>query len=166
MIRRFVGRRAKLRFSRKRWRQLIIELGRRSGGTRESGAFLLSPRASDGRTITKIVYFDDLDPGCLTGAITLSGSAYPPLWDLCDQYKLRVVGDVHTHPGNGVTQSPIDQGNPMIARTGHISLIVPHLAQHPTRAAQVGLHQYLGDAGWHSSLAADASRSLYIGWWA
>jgi hypothetical protein len=160
------GRHAKLRFPRRLWRDLVAELGRRGGGTRESGAFLLTPRVFDGRRVTRVVYFDDLDPSCLTGGITLAGAAFPRLWDLCDQHRVRVAGDVHTHPGGWVGQSPIDRDNPMLARVGHLALIIPDLAQQPVRAGQVGVHEYLGDEGWRSAHGSAAARLLYIGWWA
>jgi len=166
VIRRLVGRHAKLRVHRRLWRDLVAELGRRGGGGRESGAFLLTPRASDGRTVTRVAYFDDLDPGCLTGGITLAGTAFGRLWDLCDQHQVRVAGDVHTHPGGWVGQSSIDRNNPMVARIGHLALIIPGLAQRLVRAGQVGVHEYLGDDGWHSTHGRAAARLLYIGWWA
>jgi hypothetical protein len=166
VIRRLLGRHAKLRFPRRLWRDMLVELGRRGGGARESGAFLLSPRASDGRTVTRVAYFDDLDPKCLTGGITLAGAAFPRLWDLCDEHRVRVAGDVHTHPGEWVGQSSIDQDNPMVARVGHLGLIVPGLAQRPVRAHQVGVHEYLGEDGWRAAHGRAGARLLYIGWWA
>jgi hypothetical protein len=166
VIRGLVGRHAKLRFPRRLWRELVVELGRRGEGSRESGAFLLTPRGSDGRTITRVVYFDDLDPSCLTGGVTLAGAAFPRLWDLCDQHQIRVAGDVHTHPGDWVAQSPTDHDNPMVARAGHLALIIPRLAQQPVRARHVGVHEYLGDEGWSCAHGRAAARSLYIGWWA
>ena len=52
---------------------MIAELGRRGNGRRESGAFLLCDRAGDQRTVTRVVYLDDLDPDCLTGGIEFNG---------------------------------------------------------------------------------------------
>lgn len=166
MIRRIIGRHAKLRFSRALWRGMIAELARRGRGSRESGAFLLTAIGSDGRTITQVAYFDDLDPDCLTGGITMSGAAFPRLWDLCERHGLRVAGDVHTHPGGWVEQSTTDQDNPMIAKVGHIALIVPGYAQRGARTDQVGVHEYRGDAGWRAHLGNAAATTLYVGWWA
>ena len=43
------------------WDAMIAELGRR-GRAAESGAFLLADRDGDRRTVTRVVYLDDLDP--------------------------------------------------------------------------------------------------------
>jgi hypothetical protein len=166
LIRAFRARRARLRFRREVWETLISELGRRGSGTVESGAFLLAARGTDGRTITRIVYFDDLDPDCLKGHIHIDGSAFPRLWDICDEEELRVVGDVHTHGGAWVEQSPVDRDNPMVARGGHLGLIVPHLAQRRVGPAEIGVHEYLGDAGWRSHTGRSAARLVYVGRWA
>ena len=55
--------------------------------------FLLAER-ENGRSVSKVVYLDDLDPESLVGSIHVHGSAYGKLWSLCDRESLRVVGDV------------------------------------------------------------------------
>jgi proteasome lid subunit RPN8/RPN11 len=154
---------ARLRFGRRQWRGLIAELGKRGEGVRESGAFLLVD-AEGGERVRALAYFDDLDPYCLTGGISLDGSAYGPLWQLCRERSLRVAADVHTHPTAEVRQSQTDRDNPMIAAVGHLGLIVPHLAGQPCRTEEVGVHEYRGDDGWLSALGPDAAALLYVGW--
>ena len=166
MMRRLVGRRARLRVSRRLWHNVLAELARRGQGARESGAFLLAATGTDGRTVSRAVYFDDLDAACLTGGICLSGAAFPRLWELCDRERLRVVGDVHTHPAASVQQSTTDQENPMVAYRGHIAVIVPHYAQRGGAPSRAGVHEYRGDDGWRAHLGRDAKRTLYVGWWA
>jgi proteasome lid subunit RPN8/RPN11 len=157
----FRGRRALLRMRRAEWESMIFELRRRGGGSRESGAFLLADRAGDRRTITRVVYMDDLDPGCLTGGISFNGLAYSKLWDICDARQLTVAGDAHTHPGPGVRQSSIDAENPMIAHDGHVALIIPHFAARPVRAREVGVHRYDGQ-GWQTWTGTAAGQRLFI----
>lgn len=147
----------------KLWDELIVELGRRGEGRRESGAFLLGPREGDSRLITDVVYLDDLDPGCLTGGITFDGRFYGRLWDLCHTRRLTVRADVHTHPGRSVRQSSIDRDNPMVSRPGHLALIVPRLATQPVRAEEVGVHEFLGADGWRSYFGEEASALLGLG---
>jgi proteasome lid subunit RPN8/RPN11 len=166
MMRHIVGRHARLRISHRLWRQTLAELARRGRASRESGAFLLAAADSDGRTVTRVVFFDDLDPNCLTGGISMAGAAFPRLWELCDREGLRVVGDVHTHPTEWVQQSGTDKANPMIAQRGHVAVIVPHYAQRGGNPARVGVHEYLGDAGWRANLGRNAKKKLYVGWWA
>src|SRR5437868_6371979 len=80
------------------WRRAIAELGRRSGGRRESGAFLLGERRGERRRISRVAYYDDLDPSCLDqGIVEFDGAGYGPLWRLCRESRLDVLADVHTH---------------------------------------------------------------------
>lgn len=160
----FRGRKALLRMRRADWEAMITELARRGQGRRESGAFLLRDRDGDARTITRVVYLDDLDPNCLTGGIEFDGLAYSKLWDICGAENRRVVGDIHTHPGASVRQSGIDAANPMIAQEGHVALIVPHYATRPTEPRDVGIHRY-HPSGWKSWTGKAAERRLFIRRW-
>jgi proteasome lid subunit RPN8/RPN11 len=146
------------------WDELLQELAARGGGVRESGAFLLGPPPVDSspRRALAAAYYDDLDPTSLTGGISFSGSAYGRLWDVCDERSLAVVADVHTHPGRYVAQSSTDRAHPMLAERGHIALIVPNFAQGRVAAADVGVHEYLGDGAWRSTLGARAAGALRI----
>jgi proteasome lid subunit RPN8/RPN11 len=145
---------------------MIGELGRRGEGRRETGAFLLAPRSGNASLVAQVVYLDDLDPNCLVGSIHLHGEAYSKLWSLCDREGMRVVGDIHTHPGTNVGQSRIDAANPMVARRGHLALIAPDLASRFVATAEIGVHEYRGDDGWESYFGRDAKRVIYVGRWA
>jgi len=163
VFRRFFGRNAYLRFSPTLWDEMFAQLGRRAGGRRESGCFLLANRDGDPRTVTRVVYYDDLDPASLRGDIRLDAAAYGRLWDLCDQYKARVIGDVHTHGGTYVCQSGTDRENPMVSRAGHVALLVPHLASRRAGPHEVGVHRYDGAGDWEDSFGAQAARRVYVG---
>jgi len=165
VFRALVGRGALLRFSPILWETLINGLGARAGGVQESGAFLLTPKTRDGRTITGVAYYDDLDAEALTHGIALGPAAYSRLWRRCRQDAVKVAGDVHTHPGRFVCQSEIDRANPMIALVGHVALIVPDLARRPVVPRDVGVHCYEG-SDWRSWCRGDASARLYVGRWA
>lgn len=146
--------------SRRSWRELLTELARRGRGESEAGAFLL---AADGeRLVSGVVYFDDLDPGCLRGSIALGGEAFSRLAGHCHRSGRRVIGDVHTHPFSSVAQSETDRAYPMVATAGHVALIVPFLAQRPIRRTQLGFHRYDGDAGWDSFFDRAARRRLKL----
>lgn len=166
VCRHLVGRGALLRFTSDRWLEMVAELERRAGGVRESGAFLLGRRDRERRTVASVVYFDDLDPHALRGGIVLGTAAFARLWDLCRELDLRVVGDVHTHPADWVCQSDIDRANPMIAKAGHVALIVPNLAAGAVRLRGVGVHLYGGDRGWSSWCRGNKESKLYVGRWA
>jgi hypothetical protein len=161
----FARRNALLRFRPDTYTTLLAGLAARGQGSRESGAFLLTPRRGGGRTVTAVAYFDDLDAHCLVGGIHLDGDAFPRLWDLCDRDGVRVIGDIHTHPGPWVSQSSIDADNPLIARRGHVALIAPDFAQGHVPPAALGVHVYRGDT-WQTTLGADADRAIYVGRWA
>lgn len=158
------GRQALLRMRRRDWDAMLAELARRGRGHRESGAFLLADRSGDPRTITRVAYLDDLDPNCLTGAIAFDGLAYSKLWDLCDHEDRVVIGDVHTHPGRNVEQSSIDAANPMIAKRGHIALIVPNFALGSIDTSDLGVHRYDG-RDWQNWTGNEAGRRVYIRRW-
>lgn len=157
-----LSRLALLRLDRDTWHGLVRELDRRGRRRRESGAFLLAAASGDPRVVTRIVYFDDLDPACLKGHIHIVGTAFSKLWDTCEAEGLRVAGDVHTHPGPDVAQSSIDADSPAIARAGHVALILPNLAAGDVRPSSVGIHLYRGNAGWRSWFGPAAAVRLDI----
>ena len=145
------------------WQEIVQELGRRSlGGSREAGVFLLVPREDGARRVVRAAYFDDLDPECLVGNIHIRAYGFSKLWDLCDAERLRVIADIHTHPSTSVSQSSTDRANPMIAREGHLALIVPHQGTRPVQARDAGVHEYRGDRGWASWFGSEAERVLHI----
>lgn len=160
---RIFGRKAWLRFQPDTWREMIEELHRRGDERRESGAFLLGGSGSDPQLVTRVVYLDDIDPDCLVGNIHLHGEAYGKLWDICEEVGLRVLGDIHTHPGDWVGQSPTDRDNPMVARHGHVALIAPNFGSGAIRTQNIGVHQYLGAEGWRSHFGREARRLVYVG---
>lgn len=108
------------------------------------------------------VLFDDLDPSCLTGGISMQGVAFSRLWDMCDEQSLTVIADVHTHPGPGVCQSHIDAANPMIAQPGHVALIIPNYAHAVRPAPRIGVHIYRGSRRWHPVPTVERDRYLII----
>jgi hypothetical protein len=146
---------------------LVSELARRGNGDRESGAFLLArsggaPDVPSPHRVTAVVYYDDVDPGCLTGGITFSADGYTALAALCRRDCLRVVADIHTHPGSMVNQSTIDAAHPMTALPGHIALIVPRYARDVTGPADLGVHILQPGGKWTSFYSRDAARILRL----
>lgn len=138
------------RIPRVDWSRMVEELAARGEGRRESGAFLLGPRRGQRPKVTRIVYFDDLEPGSLNGAVHLTTSAYTALWAVCREYNVEVLADVHTHPGAHIRQSHIDKENPLVAQRGHLAIIIPHYAQRPSRLRDVGTYEYGGESGWET----------------
>jgi hypothetical protein len=155
--------RHEVRISRRGYRRLMSELARRG-----RGALLLAraeARGRDARRVADILYFDDLDPEALNGAISIRGEAFGTLFEHCEERGLRVIADIHTHPGCGVAQSPIDAANPMVDRRGHVGIIAPHFAQRDTHPRHVGFHVYEGDRTWASAFGKDAAELLHRTWW-
>lgn len=165
IIRGLVAPEHNLSCSAELWKAGLQELRRRSGGYRESGAFLLGRQNDQSRKITRFVYYDDLDPHCLeTGIVVFDGSGYAPLWKLCREAKLTVVADIHTHPGVPY-QSSLDRDNPMIATSGHIALIVPNFAERVVKQHEIGIYEYAGSHLWQNHSGRVASKFFYIGMW-
>lgn len=163
-ISRLLAPRHELSCSWRVWRALLRDLRARGRGTRESGAFLIGRTHADGkRRIVDYMLYDDLDPHALdTGIIHLDGQYFGELWELCKARGLVVVADVHTHPG-GSDQSDFDRAHPIIARAGHIALIVPDFAATPVRRRAVGIYRYGGGGRWTTVPAGDRHRFFHIG---
>jgi proteasome lid subunit RPN8/RPN11 len=146
------------------WQRLLKKLRERGRGVRESGAFLLGRKGDDGRRrIVDFVLYDDIDPHALdTGIVHLDGRHFGKLWDLCRARSLTVVADVHTHPG-GAGQSNSDRAHPIIARAGHLALIVPNFAAPPVRRAALGIYRYGGRGRWKTIPHERHRRFFHIG---
>lgn len=145
------------------WLRLLIGLRRRGGFVRESGAFLLGTEDGPRRRITGFALYDDIDPHALDGGIVrLDGRHFGKLWDMCAAKGLTVVADVHTHPG-GPGQSGSDKANPIIARAGHIALIIPDFASWPIRRRSIGIYRYLGAARWETIPSGLHTRFFHLG---
>jgi proteasome lid subunit RPN8/RPN11 len=147
------------------WNAGLSEMKRRGAGRRESGAFLLGEENHEIRQIHRFVYYDDLDPHCLDqGYVRFNGSAYGPLWQICHSSGLKVIGDIHTHPGAAI-QSNSDRQNPMVAIKGHIALIVPCYANKIVHPGELGIYEYEGSHRWRNHSGKGAARLFYIGIW-
>ena len=94
------------------------------------------------------VFYDELSPRAYaSGVCILEADAFSKLWTLCRARKLMVVADLPTHPGSA-SQRESDRTNPMIARTGHIAVIVPEYASTPVRYNRLGIYEYQGGHRW------------------
>jgi len=141
----------RLAVSRGTWASGISELAGRGEGRHEAGAFLLGRERAGRRRAERFIYYDDLDPHCLdTGIVVFDGTVgFPKLWGICRQTNLDVVADLHTHGGKGLArQSLTDRRNPMIARRGHIALVLPNFALGHTDITDIGKHVYSGNFEW------------------
>ncbi|MFY0689054.1 MAG: hypothetical protein JXQ90_17925 [Cyclobacteriaceae bacterium] len=130
------------------WLSLMGELKQRGNLKRESGAFLLGKKGSN--RIVKALYYNDLDPECLnSGIVEFSYLGQMNLSDYCIENNMKVLADVHTHPGGWTGQSVADKTNPMISRKGHQAIIIPNYAKKKFQLFQgVGFYEYLGDFRW------------------
>ena len=138
----------KLRIQLSVWKKLINALKQRGYGERETGAFLLGKK--DGNIVSGFICYDDLDPHVFdTGIIIFNGDGYIPLWQHCSANSVKVLADVHTHPGDWTGQSSSDRHHPMIARVGHIALIVPTYATKRKQLLNgVGMYEFLQNKEW------------------
>ena len=147
------------------WRETIGELERRGQRKHETGAFLLGIVRNGRREITSSVFYDDLEAEAYsTGVCVLHGNAFAKLWAHCREQGLTVVADVHTHPGAGF-QSDADRTNPMVARAGHIAIILPNFARWPICEDQMGIYEYRGQHEWLNRSPSLAPRFFYTGLW-
>lgn len=147
------------------WRQIVGELERRGNHEHEAGVFLLGTVTKGRREITKTVFYDDLDANAYsTGVCVLHAEAFARLWALCRERRLTVVADIHTHSG-AAFQSPADKTNPMVARAGHIAIIIPNYARWPILPTRMGVFEYRGRHEWIDRSPVKAGQFLYTGFW-
>ncbi|PWS37136.1 hypothetical protein DFH01_09720 [Falsiroseomonas bella] len=126
----------------------MAELDRRGRRRHEAGVFLLGDDVGGSRVVRDAIFYDQLDPKAYdTGICVLHGAAFAQLWNVCRKRGLTVVADAHTHGGDA-RQSGSDRKNPMVARPGHIAVIVPDFARGPVLPERLGLYRYLGDHRW------------------
>lgn len=147
------------------WARTVAELHRRTHRRHESGAFLLGHEHGGRRTTVDVVYYDDLDPAAYaSGVCILKADAFAKLWAMCRARKLSVVADIHTHPG-AAFQSGSDRTNPMVARPGHIAIIVPDFAAPPVRYGDIGIYEYQGEHRWTDRSQRHCRKYVYAGFW-
>lgn len=147
------------------WEGILRELHRRGEGSHESGAFLLGIVRGNRREIREAVFYDELDPRAYeTGICMLDGNAFAQLWSICRAKQLTVLADAHTHPGPAY-QSSSDRTNPMVARPGHIAIIVPNFACPPFNVRNLGIYEYRGEHRWTKKHGKRASQFFYTGLW-
>ncbi|MBP2157487.1 MULTISPECIES: Mov34/MPN/PAD-1 family protein [Asticcacaulis] len=164
-IRAFVAPNHRLSCPRRLWDTVTDELDRRGERTHEAGAFLLGHVQGVRRQITDAVFYDDLDSQAYsTGVCVLHAPAFAKLWTLCRERKLTVVADVHTHGGRAI-QSEADRTNPMVARAGHVGLILPDFAVAPINWDKVGIYEYRGDHEWYERSQRIHHGYFYTGFW-
>jgi hypothetical protein len=165
VIRAFVVPEHRISCSSRTWRRIVGELERRGHRQHEAGAFLLGIERRGRREVVHVVYYDELDPDAyVSGVCILHGDAFGKLWALCRQKKLTVVADVHMHPG-AAGQSDSDRANPMVARPGHIAIIVPHFAAWPIQAGRLGVYEYCGRHIWIDHTRPKSQQFFYTGFW-
>ncbi len=149
------------------WVAVIFDLRKRSAGQRESGVFLLGSQRGDTGRVTSYLCYDDIDPAAYQmGAIAFHAAGYATLWQHCKKRKVAVLGDVHTHPGHDVRQSPIDQRHPMVPVIGHTAMIVPNFGQTAWWSLNfVGVYEYLGSFKWHTHGPDKTPRRIKLSLW-
>ena len=164
-MRAFVAPDHRISCGRRRWRGILFELDRRGERRHEAGAFLLGREVGGRREVLGAVYYDELDPHAYdTGICILHAEAFGRLWTLCRSRGVDVVADVHTHGGEA-GQSESDRTNPMIARAGHVAMIVPDCAVGRIPLSRISVLEYLGDHRWADRSPATRSPFLYVGLW-
>ena len=131
------------------WRQIVGEIERRGGHKTEAGAFLLGREAPGPARIENVVFYDDLDPNAYSsGACILHSDAFAKLWAVCRAHQLTVLADVHSHPGVGFKVTKTAHQPYVVARTGHVAIILPDYARWPVNQRRFGIYEYRGSHEW------------------
>ena len=147
------------------WLHVLKELDRRGKRRHEAGVFLLGVERNGRREVHNVVFYDDLDSRAYySGVCILDGTAFAKLWALCRSRAFTVVADVHTHGGRAF-QSEADRTNPMVARRGHIAMIIPNFAAPPVERHQMGVFEYRGQHTWTEWTLQTTPSFFYTGFW-
>ena len=164
-IRAFAAPKHRLSCNHRLWRELVTELERRTQQRHESGAFLLGVELNGHREVREVLFYDDLDREAYSsGVCVLHGGAFARLWAACRRKNMTIVADAHTHP-EAAFQSPSDQANPMIAKAGHIAIIIPDFGRWPTRMADIRMYEYRGQHEWIDCSPLKDPHYFYTGFW-
>ncbi|MEL7496554.1 MAG: Mov34/MPN/PAD-1 family protein [Planctomycetota bacterium] len=154
----------KLSFTKSLWFGCLNELRARGKLQHESGGFVLGRIKGNRKFATLCVYYDELDPYAYsTGVCILESDAFARLWQICREHKMTVLADIHTHP-QGAYQSESDRTNPMIAKTGHLAIIVPRFAEGSIWRHELGLFRYKGGHEWTNLSGWQARKTLKVKW--
>lgn len=165
IIRAFWAPDCRLSCTARYWRFVVAELDRRGGQTHEAGAFLLGNVRNGVREVKSAVFYDELDSSAYdSGVCILHGDAFAKLWAICRAKGLTVVADAHTHRGRGI-QSRSDKANPMVAREGHVAIIVPDFAHWPIDHRRIGIYEYRGQHEWTDRSPSRVRNFFYVGFW-
>lgn len=144
------------------WQKLLNHLRQQGMGTRESGAFLLGSILGTQRIVSGFLPYEQLQSDALhTDYVTLNSTSFTKLWGVCRDNNVSVVSDIHTHR-LGPQQSRSDRANPMIARKGHMAIIVPRFAQGKIKSTELGLHCYRGTHKWESLFGIEVDKYFKI----
>jgi hypothetical protein len=164
-IRAFAAPEHRISCPRRLWNAILRELDRRGERRHEAGVFLLGVEKVRRLEVRDVAFYDDLDPDAYkTGVCVLHGDAFAKLWAVCRERGLTVVADVHTH-GAAAVQSHSDRTHPMVARAGHIAIIVPNMARRPIQHAALGIYEYCGQHEWTNRSGKNAKTYFYVGLW-
>jgi proteasome lid subunit RPN8/RPN11 len=126
----------------------LAGLCERSAGWRESAAIWVG-RVIGNKWIAEAVHFHHElgDDHARALSLELSEAAKLRLYAALAAQGQRVVALIHTHPGDWVGLSEIDERNQVGSRVGFWSLVVPQYAQQPWRLETFGVHIRC-ESGW------------------
>ena len=163
LLRTATGRPPKLVCSDSIWNRSVSELHRRTGGQRESGAFLLGTTKGSIRTVHLFLYYDDVDPTCFAhGIVEFDGRKFGLVWDRCRSANLAVVADIHVHPGGYSEWKRSPQSDDCGSWAS--GLILPNYAAANPRPGGIRIYEYLGSRQWRDH-SRRGEQIFHVGWW-
>lgn len=145
------------------WAATWAGLRRRGDERRESACVWLGTRDRAEERACEVVFLDDL-PGTVARRLhhRTSLAAVAALMQRARALGLVIVADIHTHPGEWVGLSELDQAHPIEYRVGLVALVLPRFASGPPELQLTGVHEYLGDGRWRGFAGEDLARRVCI----
>lgn len=127
---------------------LLSETGRliasfAEGRDSEGVVYWFGLEFGDKAVITTLVVPDaDTTYGCISTTPEANGEALGVIVGT----PLVLIGQAHSHPGNGVRHSPFDDRETFARFDGAISVVVPYYARRGVNLNRCGVHRHVGGA--------------------
>lgn len=133
------------------WEETWDGLRRRGGGENESAAVWGGRRSDDAEHVKAVYFLDDYAGGerC-AGYHRVPVSALTEFFATLHEQRQVIIADIHTHPGDWVGLSALDEENPIEYRVGLPAIVVPRFGLPRPSLSLCGVHIYKGNGRWQT----------------
>lgn len=133
------------------WERTWSGLRRRGAGAKESAAVWAGRRCAELEHVEAVYFMDDYAGGeqC-AGYHRVPVEALTEFFATLQQQRQVIIADIHTHPGDWVGLSALDEENPIEYRVGLPAIVLPRFALPRPSLSICGVHIYMGGGRWRT----------------